>query len=74
MNLTAHIARHPIADEPYMRHLRTSDAFNELQAARKHYDVCHEARDAADEDVRQAWDRLQAAKAKAAIIEHLEGL
>lgn len=71
-NLTSHVAQHPIADEAYMRHLRSSDVFNELQSARDHYDICHEARDAADEDVRQAWDRLEAARAKAALMASME--
>ena len=72
--LAKHIERHPIADDAYLRHLRTSDVFNELTAARKHYDICHEARDAADEDVRQAWKRLEAATAKAKLMEGLESL
>lgn len=33
-NLSARVAQHPINDEPYMRHLRTADVFNEVQAAR----------------------------------------
>lgn len=64
-SLTKLVARHPISDKPYMRHLETSDAFNEVRDARAELDAAIEARDAADQRVRDAYDKWDAARAKA---------
>ena len=34
-NLSASIAQKPIADAPYLRHLRTADVFNEVTETRQ---------------------------------------
>lgn len=59
-DLSAQIASKPIMDEPYRRHLRTADVFNEVQEAR--------------ENARKAEAALEAAIAKAAIMQSLEDL
>jgi len=39
-NLSARIAQHPINDEPYLRHLRTAEAFHAVNEARENaYDA-----------------------------------
>ena len=66
-SLTAHIAQHPIADDAYLRHLRTADVFNELrEAASAHKDAAWAEH--------EAWKRLEAAKAKAALMQAMEDL
>jgi hypothetical protein len=56
--LREHIARQPIMDGPYERHLRTADIFNEVSDARR--------------DLEQARKRYEAARAKAALIASME--
>lgn len=66
-NLRNHVANKPIMDEPYLRHLRTADVFNELR------DAADEHKTAAWAEHR-AWKRLEAAKAKAALMAAMEDL
>lgn len=73
-NLSAQIASKPIMDEPYKRHLRTADVFNEVQDAREAaFDALIEA-DKAMGRHDAAVKRYEAAKAKAALMESMEDL
>ena len=85
MNLTAHIARHPIADEAYLRHLRTADVFNEVWETRDALIVAEQAACVAQDEIEAIINRhdriiadkstqYEAALAKAAIMQALEDL
>ena len=69
MNLSAHIARHPIADEPYQRHLQAADIFNEVTDAREAYEQAWLETYASMKAETKAKKRLQAAIAKAKLYE-----
>lgn len=73
-NLSARVAQHPINDEPYMRHLRTADVFNEVQAARlAAFEALAEV-ETAMKAHEAAMTRYEAAQAKAEIFESMENL
>lgn len=73
-DLRAHVAAKPIMDGPYLRHLRTADVFNEVHEATREEAELHAAVTAAIIAHTEAVKRKEAAKAKAALVEHLEGL
>lgn len=73
-DLTSHIARHPIADEAYLRHLRTADVFNEVQVANIEAVTAFGALMASEARYEAACKRQQAAKAKAKLIQSMEDL
>ena len=73
-NLRGHIASKPIADVPFIRHLRTADVFNELDEARAEEAKLYAAVTAAIIAHSEAVKRKEAAQAKAEIMAHLEDL
>jgi hypothetical protein len=73
-NLRNHVANKPIMDEPYLRHLRTSEVFDELREAREAYREAVDRKLIADGTWYHAGRRLEAAEAKAEIMAHLEAL
>ena len=73
-NLTAKIANQPIMDGPYLRHLRTADVFNEFHEATQEELELRAAVTAAIIAHSDAVKRKDAAKAKAELMAHLEGL
>jgi hypothetical protein len=73
-NLRGHIASKPIADAPFIRHLRTADVFNELSEARAEEAKLYAAVTAAIIAHSEAVKRKEAAQAKAEIMAHLESL
>jgi hypothetical protein len=73
-NLRGHIASKPIADAPFIRHLRTADVFNELDQARAEEAKLYAAVTAAIIAHSEAVKRKEAAKAKAEIMASMEDL
>ena len=73
-NLSARIEQHPIADEPYLRHLRTADVFNEVQSTRlAAFEALVEVETAMAKH-EAAVTAYEAAQAKAKIFESMEDL
>ncbi len=73
-NLSARIEQHPIADEPYLRHLRTADVFNEVQATRlAAFEALVEVETAMAKH-EAAVTAYEAAQAKADLMQSMEGL
>ena len=70
--LTNHIANQPIADKPYIRHLRTADVFNECEDARQAEAIAFAAVTAAMIEHAEAVKRRDAAIAKAKLMESME--
>lgn len=73
-NLRGHIASKPIADAPFIRHLRTADVFNELDEARAEEAKLYAAVTAAIIAHSDAVKRKEAAKAKAELMAAMEDL
>ena len=73
-DLTAHTMRQPMMDEPYKRHLRTADIFNEVHTARKLFFRAQERACRARVEERCARDRYEAAIAKAKLMQAMEDL
>lgn len=73
-NLRSHIASKPIADAPFIRHLRTADVFNELDEARAEEAKLYAAVTAAIIAHSEAVKRKEAAKAKAELMASMEDL
>ena len=73
-NLTAHTMRQPMMDEPYKRHLRTADVFDEVHTARKLFFKEQERACRARLAERSARDRYEAAIAKARLMQAMEDL
>lgn len=73
-NLTQHVSQHPIADDAYMRHLRTADVFDEVHTARKLFFKEQERACRARLAEQSARDRYEAAIAKAKLMQAMEDL
>ena len=71
--LSDHVAAQPIADKPYLRHLRTADIFNECEDARRAEAAALAAVNAAMIEHDKAVKRKEAAIAKAKLMESMEG-
>jgi hypothetical protein len=73
-NLRSHIASKPIADAPFIRHLRTADVFNEFHEATQAEKELRVAVEAAIIAHSEAVKRKEAAKAKAELMTAMEDL
>ena len=72
--LSNHIARQPIMDEPFKRHLRTDPIFQRVTEARRVEAETLAAVNAAIIKHTEARKELEAAEAEAELMAHLEGL
>lgn len=74
LTLEDRIKQHPIADKAYVRHLRTADVFNEVTEARKVLAARRAWLEHYESKVADAEDLLEAALAKAKLMEAMEDL
>jgi hypothetical protein len=73
-NLRGHIASKPIADAPFIRHLRTADVFNEITETRKAERAAMAELEIAMAKHVEAATAYEAARAKAELMQSMEDL